>query len=1487
MKSIATKLMMFASVMFVGMILCADVAEASHFRYGHITWSRSPGTRTVTFTVTTAWRVSPSTRLFFGDGGYVDRSESQMTKIATGPDYAVWRYTVTHTYTSDGPFTAYFESCCRISSLVNAADASFRVQSVVDLRSDNQGSPVSSIPVILQMIQGGPNSVPLAIGDPDNDPFTVRMSTSAESQVPSVPSGLGVSTSGVLTWNTTGTTVGQLYAVQVMIQENHPGGTSGLVALDFIIQIVGGTLNRPPTCMLSGPASNVVNVGQNFSMTITGNDPDGGNVTVNHFGLPTGATLTPGPGSSGPVPYATTFSWTPGLADAGTAQSVTVSFTDPSGFQTQCSFSMQVPLSCPSGVTIAGSVPNFCQEDSQPVNLTLNGSNMGGATFSWSLSGPSPNPNLGTAQTLNTTLSGLTPGNYSITGTVSKANCASLSSTVNFIVYASPTVAISGPTEVYQNGTATLVANVPTGLPPYTFSWNTGATTSSISANTSTLGTSNYTVTVTDAHGCNATATASLLVKPVPVPPFSFSVTPGHICLPPFMVQDASTTHYWWAKAAGSGNLEIEFAAVAVNPLETGTATIRVYNPSNTLVATHTVTHPASGETPAPLIVIASPAAGSLYRIEVNVAAPPPSGQGARHYRLELEGAEQLGTNSPLQAQAENESVRWGVNVLSGEPLDVTVYGGPEAPATAGSYEVRNPSGGLVTTSPLGSPVSISSTVPGMWTVTVTGLDHHVIVSKTTGADKGLYLGAFSDVIAPQIFVPGPISVSTGPGATTCSVVVSDAQLGTATAKDNCEVHITRTGVPAGNAFPVGMTTITYTATDGAGNSVSATQTVTVIDNTPPTITAPVNVLATTGAGATTCAALVSNAQLGSATAADNCSVTVTRMGVPPGNVFPVGTTTVTYKATDPSGNSVSVTQTVTVTDNTPPTMTAPPALTLHTGPNVNLCGVVFNVPTPPASDNCPGVTVLASGIPTGNLFPVGATTISFTAKDAAGNATTVTQTITVVDNTPPVITLVGPNPLIIECGGQFNDPGATATDNCAIASPPSASGNNINTDDVGTYTVTYSATDVNGNSSSATRTVKVQDTTPPVLTVPGAVTAYTGAGATTCGTVVSDGVLGTATATDNCDVTVSRSGVPAGNMFPVGSTTVTYTATDEGGSVVTGTQTVTVIDDTPPKINACPQNIFVVVTHDQTGAAVSWTAPTATDNCSATLSSNYAPGATFPPGTTTVTYTATDPAGNSVTCSFTVTVNRSPNCTATPSIANLWPPNHKMVNITIQGVTDPDGDPVTITITKITQDEPLNTLGDGNTELDGAGVGTSTAQVRAERSGTPRVPGNGRVYKITYSASDGRGGECTGSVVVCVPHDQGGRSVCIDDGQKYNSVTGAIEASFTGNGAMESDESVADDLPAFVPTEYALFNAYPNPFNPSTTIQYDVPELSHVRLTVYDMLGREVMVLVDGEREAGRYSVTMNADGLRSGVYVYRFQTGKFTQTRKVVLMK
>ena len=125
---------------------------------------------------------------------------------------------------------------------------------------------------------------------------------------------------------------------------------------------------------------------------------------------------------------------------------------------------------------------------------------------------------------------------------------------------------------------------------------------------------------------------------------------------------------------------------------------------------------------------------------------------------------------------------------------------------------------------------------------------------------------------------------------------------------------------------------------------------------------------------------------------------------------------------------------------------------------------------------------------------------------------------------------------------------------------------------------------------------------------------------------------------------------------------------------------------------------------------------------------------------------------------------NNPPDCSRAYASSNsLWPPNHKYQSISINGVTDPDGDTITTAVNYIKQDEPVNGLGDGDTSPDAT---ITPLQVRAERSGT----GNGRVYQIGFTAQDGKGGKCEGAVKVCVPHDQGKGKVCVDDGPQYDS---------------------------------------------------------------------------------------------------------------------
>ena len=145
-----------------------------------------------------------------------------------------------------------------------------------------------------------------------------------------------------------------------------------------------------------------------------------------------------------------------------------------------------------------------------------------------------------------------------------------------------------------------------------------------------------------------------------------------------------------------------------------------------------------------------------------------------------------------------------------------------------------------------------------------------------------------------------------------------------------------------------------------------------------------------------------------------------------------------------------------------------------------------------------------------------------------------------------------------------------------------------------------------------------------------------------------------------------------------------------------------------------------------------------------------------------------TDPAGDSaVSLQIGVRVeqrNTPPDCSgAVASRTMLWPSNHRFVTVDVLGVTDPDGDPVAVKIDAVYQDEPVSGRGSGNTAPDADGIGMSSAELRAERSGL----GNGRVYHVFFTADDGQGASCGGAVTVSVPHDRRGRAA-IDGGPVY-----------------------------------------------------------------------------------------------------------------------
>jgi len=217
------------------------------------------------------------------------------------------------------------------------------------------------------------------------------------------------------------------------------------------------------------------------------------------------------------------------------------------------------------------------------------------------------------------------------------------------------------------------------------------------------------------------------------------------------------------------------------------------------------------------------------------------------------------------------------------------------------------------------------------------------------------------------------------------------------------------------------------------------------------------------------------------------------------------------------------------------------------------------------------------------------------------------------------------------QCGAVVTWDNPQATDNCGVpvvtCTPPSGS-----TFPKSTTTVTVAATDEAGNVTTGSFTVTVNDTEQPTLTVPANVVTSTAAGQ--CSAVVNF----TVSAADNCGSVTVISTPPSGSTFPKGTTTVAVTATDEAGNATPGSFTVTVNDTERPTLTV-PANIVTSADAGQCSAVVNFTV-SAADNCgSVTVVSTPPSGSFFPKGTTTVTVTATDEAGNATPGSFTVTV--------------------------------------------------------------------------------------------------------------------------------------------------------------------------------------------------------------------------------------------------------
>ncbi len=390
-------------------------------------------------------------------------------------------------------------------------------------------------------------------------------------------------------------------------------------------------------------------------------------------------------------------------------------------------------------------------------------------------------------------------------------------------------------------------------------------------------------------------------------------------------------------------------------------------------------------------------------------------------------------------------------------------------------------------------------------------------------------------------------------------------------------------------------------------------------DTTPPVITTPPDITQeATGP--------VTFLNIGTATATDDFSAPefIQLFSNSPGQ-FVLGTTGITWTAIDQAGNTSTEIQNITIVDTTIPVLTLNGA-----NPLVHELGTPYVDPWANATDIHDGPVPVTAVF---NELGPNSFEVIYTATDISGNSTSATRILNFVDTTPPTLTLQGPNPAVFN-NVPFVEPGFTAVDTVQGTVPVTVTASGPQT---GTFVLTYTATDFFGNSATATRTVTINDTIPPAITINGANpfnyeigTAYVDPWADAVDNV--DGVLPVSFTT---------------NQVSPSQLNIIYTATDAAGNTASATRVVNFVDTTPPTLTLQGPNpaVFNNVPFVEPGF-------TATDSVQGTV-----PVTVTPPGPQTgtyiLTYTATDFSGNSATATRTVTVNDS-----IPPVITLNGPN-------------------------------------------------------------------------------------------------------------------------------------------------------------------------------------------------------------------------------------
>jgi len=896
---------------------------------------------------------------------------------------------------------------------------------------------------------------------------------------------------------------------------------------------------------------------------------------------------------------------------------------------------------------------------------TISGGTSGTATVNPS-GGTGPYTYLWNAGAITSTITGLSAGIYTVVITdangctlndgvsIADPQCSNFSNSVNAV-----SVSCNGGT----NGSANVV--IAHGTPPYSILWSTGQTTSSISG----LSAGNYSVTITDQINC-ITFSNYTITEPSPL---SIGLAPTNVICNGAAdgTIDLSITGgtfpytFVWTKAS----VVIATVEDLIN-LGPGTYSVTVTDANGcTISGSAGITQP-SKITAVITETDITCAGGNNGTVDLTPSGGQPpytylwtfpggstqttqdlSGLTAGLYTLDISDANGCTVSSELETYLDQpDSVK-------------IIYAHADCPAPGGNTTnvlVDTISGGNNGIYQVSFDGGISWQVAGDYTATLPVDSTYLIYAQDNNGCISSF--AYSLIVNPVVEIDTVLfNPCISAGTTNINITVNPSggnggpyQVSTNNGSTFNAAGTYTISVPVGTNYQVvikdgkGCLSSAYLITVPSPFTSSAvlTQQVSCLGGNDATVNLTVN-------GGTTFYSYAWTGPSGYTSASEDIS----------------GLSAGSYSVTVTDAKGCTTTATISVTtfnDVTNPVINCPANITQSNDPGI--CGAVINYATPLGTDNCPGsVTTLTAGLSSGSTFNVGTTSVSYLVTDMAGNSASCGFTVTVNDVQLPVISCPSNVNVAADAGDCTADASSVnlgtpvTSDNCGISS---VTNNAPGTFPPGSTTVTWTVTDVNGNSSTCTQTVMVSDSEFPVISSCAADLNTTSDNGACSATGIS---LGAPIVTDNCGIATITNNAPS--FFPVGITTVTWTITDVSGNLSTCSQTVTISDSENPAVTVCQGDISTC------DSLVTYAMPQATDNCgiaSIVLTSGQASGTYFPIGTTNVVYTVTDVNGNISLCSFDVTVNPVPVLNVTIQNISCHNFNNGSIDLTVNSGTAP-----------------------------------------------------------------------------------------------------------------------------------------------------------------------------------------------------------------------